>query len=124
MNPASLLLLFIHQICSTAEQILFKKAANRLGDHELKGPRDLAVFIIKAVRMPIMWAAFLCVVGAWIFWFGVLSYMDLNVAVLLDSIQYIMILLASFFLLKERIGWLRILGTILILTGAILVVRG
>ncbi|MBF0618669.1 MAG: EamA family transporter [Candidatus Omnitrophica bacterium] len=124
MNPVSLILLLIHQVCATVEQIVFKKAADRLGGHALKNPRDLFLFILKAVQMPLIWAGFLLVVGAWVFWFAVLSYLDLNVAVLVDSMQYIMILLASYFLLKEKIGWLRILGTAFILGGVLLVVKG
>ncbi len=124
MNPAAFLLIIIHEICSTAEQVAFKKAANQLDDHQLRHIRDLLSFTWKALKMPVIWLGFALVLGAWVFWFAVLTYVDLNVAVLVDSMQYIMVIAVSFFFLKERIHWTRILGTGFVLLGVLLVMKG
>ncbi|MBF0593594.1 MAG: EamA family transporter [Candidatus Omnitrophica bacterium] len=124
MNAAAFLLLFLHQICSTVEQVVFKKAADRLQDHDLKNLRDILSFAGKTLLIPLVWLGFILVIGAWVFWFGLLTYVDLNIAILIDSLQYVMIFLVSFFVLKERIHWTRLLGAALIMLGVFLALKG
>ena len=124
MNVAAFILLFLHEICSTAEQIAFKKAADKLQDHDLKDLRDILSFAFKTLMIPLVWLGFVLVIGAWVFWFGLLTYVDLNVAILVDSLQYILIFLVSFFFLRERIPWTRALGAAFVMLGVMLVVKG
>jgi uncharacterized membrane protein len=54
-------------------------------------------------------------------WLVVLSRADLNFAFSVDSMHYIFIALTSRYILKERVGLKRWLGTILIVCGIIIV---
>jgi len=116
-------LIVLHEICSTAEQIFFKKGANNLSMHKLANFRDYILFIKNILKIPVIWLAFLMTLGGWIIWFIVLAGIDLSIAVPVDSMQYIMILVASYLFLGERIHWTRILGTLFILLGIILVAK-
>ena len=117
MTLSVLILIIIHELCSTGEQIFFKKGADRFGDHRLKNIRDILSFIKNILRTKEIWLGFVMIAGAWTFWFLVLSRLELSVAVPMDSLQYVMVLFASYFLLRERMHWTRLLGTLLILTG-------
>lgn len=121
MNLSVLLLILIHEMCSTGEQIFFKKGADRLGEHRLKNIRDVFSFMKNIFKIREIWLGFVMIAGAWSFWFVVLSRLELSVAVPMDSLQYVMVLFASYFLLKERMHWTRIFGTALILVGVALV---
>ena len=114
-------LIILHEICSTIEQILFKKGANNLSAHGLKKIRDYLSFMAKILCTPVIWLGFLMIAAAWAIWFIVLAKLELSVAVPVDSMQYIMILLASYFFLGERMHWTRILGTLSILVGVLFV---
>jgi drug/metabolite transporter (DMT)-like permease len=121
MNFKNFLFIILHGICSTTEQILFKRGANNLEEHKLKTAKDYLLFILKVLKTPVIWVAFIMTALAWLIWFVVLANVDLSVAIPVDSMQYIMILIASCLFLKERIDRLRIAGTLLILLGVLFV---
>ena len=123
MNPAVFILIVAHEICSTVEQILFKKSANYLKRPSLKTPGDFFRFIVNVLKIPAIWLAFLMIAAAWSIWFVVLARIDLSIAVPVDSLQYVMILISSYFFLGERMHWTRIAGTIFILLGILVVAR-
>jgi len=124
MNIAAFFLLFLHELCSTAEQLAFKKAADRLADHKLSTLRDVITFAWETLKIPLVWLGFILVLGAWIFWFALLTYVDLNVAILVDSLQYILIFLVSGLVLKEQIPWTRMLGAAFVMLGVFLALKG
>ncbi len=121
MNLSFLLLILFHEAFSTAEQILFKKSADKLEGHDLRGFKSYVLFFINILKNPLIWWGFLMIGLAWLIWFVVLAGVNLSIAVPVDSLQYIMILLSSYFFLGERIGWTRIIGTALIIAGVALV---
>ncbi len=121
MNLKSFFLLIVHEICSTVEQIVLKKSADRLESHKFNRPRDYFIFIKKVLSMPTIWLAFVVIVAAWIFWFTVLANVELSMAMPIDSLQYIMILLASYFFLGERMHPIKITGVLFILVGITMV---
>ena len=121
MNLTILLLILLYEACGTAEQILFKKSANRFSKHQLRTIKDYLVFIAGILTIPFVWWGFLMTVLAWVIWLVILAKIDLSVAVPIDSIQYFIILAASYFFLKEKLHWTRLVGTILILLGVLVV---
>ncbi|MDD5730359.1 MAG: EamA family transporter [Candidatus Omnitrophica bacterium] len=121
MNLKIFLLILVHEACSTAEQLFFKKGADTLQDHSLRGAKNYFLFIRNLLATPVMWMAFTMTATAWLIWFTVLASVDLSIAVPVDSMQYIMILIASYFFLKERMHWTRIVGTIFILLGVLFI---
>ena len=121
MNLKTFLLIIGHEICGSLEQVLFKKSADRLGEHELKSLKNYLSFFKKVLLMPAILWGFLMTVGAWILWLFVLASLDLSVAIPVDSLHYILIMGVSYFYLKERMHWTRVVGTLLVLGGILLV---
>ncbi len=60
--------------------------------------------------------------ATWWIWLIVLASLNLSVAIPVSSIHYLIIFAAAHFILKEHIDKTRLLGTLLILMGIILVV--
>jgi uncharacterized membrane protein len=116
------LLIILHEICATFEQIFFKKSANKLGDHSLKSVKDYFIFIKTILKMPLVWLAFLATAASWLVWFTVLAGVELSIAIPVDSMQYIIIVIISYFVFKERMHWTRIVGTLFIILGITIVV--
>jgi drug/metabolite transporter (DMT)-like permease len=117
MSLKIFLLIILHEICATAEQIFFKRGADNLKAHSLKRFKDCLLFVKDVIKIPTIWLAFIMTASAWLVWFTVLAGTELSIAVPVDSMQYIMIMIASYFFLGERMHWTRIVGTILILLG-------
>jgi uncharacterized membrane protein len=59
-----------------------------------------------------------------VFWLTALSRQDLSYVYPFISLTFIIVLLLSFFVLKEQISTARIIGTIIIIAGLMVVVRG
>jgi len=59
-----------------------------------------------------------------IFWLIALSREELSFVYPFISLTFIIILFASFFLFSEKIGAMRILGTIVIIFGLLIIIRG
>lgn len=78
-------------------------------------------FIIKLIVIPRIWIGFCFTVLSLCIWLFVLSKADLSFAFSADSMHYILIALVSKFILKEKVGSKRWLGTFLIITGIVLV---
>ncbi|MBF0478042.1 MAG: EamA family transporter [Candidatus Omnitrophica bacterium] len=116
-------LIIIHGVFSTAEQICFKKSADHLENYKLSNFGELIWFIFNALKIPAVWLGFGCIAVSWTVWFVVLANIELSVAVCVDSMQFVLILFASYIFLKERMHWTRVAGTILILCGVYLVAR-
>lgn len=123
MTIKTFLFIIMHEIFATFEQILFKKSADNHQTHGLRGIKSYFLYIIKIFKMPAIWLAFLMIIASWATWFIVLAETDLSIAIPVDSLQYIMILLVSYFFLGERMHWTRILGTIFILLGVFFVAK-
>ncbi len=115
-----LFLIVLTSICDTINQLLLKSTINSLDT--LTGEFfNLLRFIFKLIISPRVWIGFLFSVLSLCIWLFVLSKADLNFAFSADSMHYIFIALASRFLLKEKIGFNRLLGTICIIAGIVLV---
>lgn len=113
-------LIVLTALCDTVSQIFFKNAINDTGT-DIRGLKDVPGFIWRLAVTPKVWLGMLfpCLsLGMWLF---VLSKADLNFAFSLDSVHYIFVALAARFILKERVGRTRWLGTILIAAGVFLV---
>lgn len=60
---------------------------------------------------------------SFLLWIKVLSKVELSYAYPMVSIGYILVMFFSYFLFKENISIIRILGVILIISGVVLVAR-
>ena len=116
-----LFLITLTSICDTINQLFLKSAINSLNVSLSASIVKIWQFIIKLVRIPLVWIGFLFSILSLCIWLFVLSKADLNFAFSADSIHYIFIAFASGFVLKEKVGFRRWGGTIFIIVGIILV---
>jgi uncharacterized membrane protein len=115
------MLVLLAEICSAAMHILYKKGANQLENEPTNSIKNYILFAIKVLKIPAIWGGLLIVCFGMGIWFVVLAQADLSLAFPLDSIQYIIILAASVFFLGEKLNRDRIIGTLFVVVGIVLV---
>jgi drug/metabolite transporter (DMT)-like permease len=114
-------LIALTSLCDTINQLFLKSAIDSLNFTPTLNIIKIFKFIFQLIRKPRLWVGFgfslisLCV------WLVVLSKADLNFAFSADSMHYIFIALASWFVLKEKMSTWRWLGTGLIVVGIVFV---
>ncbi len=116
-----LLLIVLTSICDTINQLFLKSAINSLNASLTGSILKILRFILKLIMIGRVWIGFLFAVLSLCIWLFVLSKADLNFAFSADSMHYIFIAFASRFVLKEKVGLKRWVGTIFIILGIILV---
>lgn len=115
------ILVLIAEACSAGMHVLFKRGVNTLETGGIRGIRPYLRFVGRVLKNPSIWAGLMVVTCGMAVWLLVLAHAELSLAFPLDSIQYIFILLASSLLLREHVNRDRILGTIFIIAGIVLV---
>jgi drug/metabolite transporter (DMT)-like permease len=114
-------LIVLTSACDTVNQLFLKSAVNRLKVASPLSVGKLLRFVFSLLRIPRVWMSFIFSTLSLCIWLVVLSRADLNFAFSVDSMHYIFIALTSRYILKERVGLKRWLGTILIVCGIIIV---
>jgi len=109
-------LLYICILLGVVGQVLLKKGINEVA---IAHP-PLFNLIIQSLLNPPVIAGFLLYGISAILWIIVLSRVDLSVAYPTISVGYVLILLFSWFYLKEPLNWGRVVGVLLISAGVIL----
>ncbi len=106
------------EILNTLGQVLIKKSTLLL---EQNKKDSYGTFLKKIMRFPGIWLGLFFLSLGLVFWIMALSTTSLSVVFPLGSIYYILIFLASHFFLSEKIDRMRIIGTIFISVGIVLV---
>jgi drug/metabolite transporter (DMT)-like permease len=112
-------LIILASLFDTITQLLLKTAINTL-DLNINSFKKVLSFILKLLTIPKIWIGFIFCCLSLVVWLFVLSKADLNFAFSVDSIHYIFIAIASKFILKEKGGIKRWVGTAFIVLGIIL----
>ncbi|MFA5157231.1 MAG: EamA family transporter [Candidatus Omnitrophota bacterium] len=112
------LLLLSTDLLETIVQFCFKKAALA---QTIQEPLNVPVFIIGILSTPFLWLGLFTVFTLFVIWSGVISRIDLSVAVPVASFSYITIPLVSVIFFHEVIAPTRWLGIFFIILGVILV---
>ena len=115
-----ILLIVATSLCDTASQLFLKTSIDSLS-FDINGVKKLFRFLFRLARVPRVWFSLLFSTLSLFIWLFVLSKADLNLAFSLDSMHYIFIAFGSHIFLKEKVGAKRWGGTILIVTGIVLV---
>ena len=116
-----LFLIVLTSICDTINQLFLKSAINSLNVSISANIVKILKFIAVLIATPRVWVGFLFSVLSLCIWLFVLSKADLNFAFSVDSMHYIFIAVASRFILKEKVGLKRWIGTGFIILGIVLV---
>ena len=121
LSVKALILFAIAMAFDTAGNLLLKLGMNDFAVSRLIGWRGLWANVKQAIASKILILGALSMVCEVIVWFGFLSITPLNVAGPMASANNVFILLASSWLLKERVSPKRWLGVGLIITGMLFV---
>jgi drug/metabolite transporter (DMT)-like permease len=114
-------LLILTAICLTVSGELFlKNGMNRGG---IVGLDRLLSTAGRILGTPQIWAGFAFVAAGACFWLAAISRSNLSWAYPILSLGYILVLLFSRIVLAEPVGWIRWVGTAIIMTGVYLVFR-
>ncbi len=116
-------LILAAEIWNTVGQVLFKKGTNALEKPHLGTFHSYWVFVKKVLSMKTIWIGLCAMTIGLIVWLVALSRGDLSVVFPLGSLQYLLILVASRWILGEKINWMKSIGTILIIFGIILIAK-
>ncbi len=121
MRLKAFLLIVFYEVCSTLGQVAFKKSARKFSAAPLGTARDYLAFLRRIIVMPgIWWGIIITAVGT-VSWLVALAHVDLSLAMPLNSAHYLIVLLASYVLLRERMDRMRVMGTVLVVAGIALV---
>ena len=116
MSPEVLVLLALWTSCETAGQIMFKRGVDVLDAREAHfGFRTLR----RALCSPTIWGGVLVHVAEFGVWIEILGRLPLSIAFPLESVSYVVLLLATRVFLREVVPMRRWLGVGLICTGIV-----
>lgn len=119
-----LYLITLAGICDTANQLFLKSAINSVRPPAAKTIPEVFFFIIRLIIRPRVWLSGLFSLLSLFIWLFVLSKADLNFAFSVDSMHYVFIAMTCGFILREKVGFQRWLGTFSIVIGIVLVSLG
>jgi drug/metabolite transporter (DMT)-like permease len=116
-------LLMVAMCLTVTGELLLKTGMNRHGELNV----SLSTLVPTAVKLftsPFVVGGFAFVFSGALFWLAVLSRWPLSLAYPLLSISYIIGIVASVVLLKEKVTLPQVLGVFVIMLGVFLVSRG
>jgi drug/metabolite transporter (DMT)-like permease len=119
----SVTLIILSVLLGVVGQLVLKAAISQIGPLSVGDGGALGAFwrIVPNVGI---WAG-LCVYGiGTFFWLVALSQVELGYAYPFISLSYVLILLASWALFRERVSWWRLLGVAAICIGVYVVAAG
>ncbi len=115
------LLLVSTDLLETLAQFCFKKSALGQAAVCVSSLSQAFIFAGTALSSPYLWCGLVTVFLIFAIWSGILSRIDLSVAVPIASFSYITIPLVSIIFLHESVSFLRWAGIGFILFGVVLV---
>lgn len=119
----SLILIFTSVGLAVAGQLLLKVGMNRVDSHLTLNLNSFFTFFLSALtNSQVLLGLFLYFCSA-IVWLIVLSRVELSFAYPLLGLSYVLVVLASKFILKEEVMPLRWVGSVIIFLGVFLVSR-
>jgi len=121
MDTKSLILFMSAITLEVVATVLFKKGTSRLANSLRKGWLSHLDNIINALKTKEIALGIFLYIIEYVLWIAFLALVEISKAFPLSSIQIVLILLASKFILKERITHRRWIGGVLIMIGIYLV---
>lgn len=116
----NIVLVFISVCLAVTGQFLMKHGMDMIGRFPLL---MLPAKIISMLLNPFVFAGLSCFVLSAILWLVVLPRMELSYVYPMVAFGYVIAVIASVFILKEQVTWLRWLGVAVISLGVFLISR-
>jgi drug/metabolite transporter (DMT)-like permease len=117
-------LILFAELWGTAGQILYKKGVNSLDTPDLRDMWSYAGFLKGVLSSKTIWLGLVSITVGLTVWLVVLAQVDLSFAFPVDSMQYLITMIAASVFLGERIDRMKLLGTLLVIAGIIVVAKG
>lgn len=118
----AILYILISVLFSTVGQLLLKGGMNNIGSVTLSFNRLFPTLWHMAVNPGVFFGLIIYGIGT-IFWLAALSRADLSYAYPFASLSYVIMLAASWALFDEKITLARIIGTVVICIGVLVIYR-
>ncbi len=122
MNVLILAFILAAVSLSALAQLFMKLGVNALGDASAQQLAAVPV-ILRSVQSPLVWLGLMVYVLSVGLWLYVLSKVDLTVAYPFVGLSFIVTLVFGLAFLGEQVTMPRVLGTLLIAGGCVLVAR-
>ena len=116
-----LLLIFISTLWGTIGHILFKKSVDKLEQPNLRSLGSYSSFAFSIIKMPMIWFGIVFVAIGVVFYIFALALGDLSVVYPVDSMRFLVTMYFSRIFLGEKIDRMKLVGTLLVFAGIILV---
>jgi len=112
------IILFFAVITAVISQLLFKKGASSMNlvNFHLD---QFYYFFISILKNPSILFGLISYGVSFILWIVVLSRMKLSIAYPITSMNFVLVILASYYFFGEKISFIQIGGIILILVGVL-----
>ncbi len=114
--------ILISVLTSAAGQLMLKKGMNILGSLTLN-MQQLPSILWKMATNPFVFFGLAIYLIGTVFWLAALSRVDLSFAYPFASLSYVIMLVASWLMFNEQITLSRMLGTLVIGIGVLLIYR-
>jgi drug/metabolite transporter (DMT)-like permease len=115
-------LLFVGICLSVVGELLLKHGVNNVGRTlELWPLPELVRTLWSVFTNLYVLAGFACVFSASIFWLAVLSRAEISLVYPMLSISYVVVVILSYFIFRENVTLLRLVGCCVIIGGVALV---
>ena len=115
-----ILLVLLSEAITVIGQILFKKSTNNIGTYNLRNGSDRIRFLSEIFTRPHLWLGVLAMGLGLIVWLLAIAQGDLSLVFPMGSLQYILILFLAHKFLGEKIDRMKLIGTLLVMAGIVL----
>lgn len=102
-------------VVETFGQVALKKAGAEVGAFELNRHS-----ILKALSTPWLWVGLVCYLGQFAIWMKILEKSTLSSAFPTSAIVFVAVMIASWVVFDDPMGWEKILGSAIIVAGILL----
>ena len=116
-----LLLILFSAILVSLGQVFFKKGVAPLEPPNMRSLRSYQDFMRQVFQTRWIWLGFVTIGAGIVVWLIALAQADLSLAFPIDSVQYVVILLAARFFLGEKLNAMKLAGTFLVMAGIVLI---
>lgn len=118
----SYIILGIAIITTVSSQLLFKKGMTMIGGVNFSLSNIISL-IINVLKNPYLLTGLFFYGASFLLWLIVLSKLKLSIVYPITSINFVLVILASYFLFGERLSIFQYLGFIIIIIGVIILAK-
>ncbi len=106
---------------STTGELFLKKGMNQVGSFDFAAVSEIVPTLLKIAANPNIWIGMIGFVGGSVFWLSVISRAPLSLAYPMLSLSYVIVVIESWIFLNEGLHPLRVVGSLVIILGVVLV---